>query len=484
MALLTRLDTAIIGQEATIFLSKDNFVNGYYTIKYTFFGAEGIVMPSRYIGMNSVPESIKWTAPTSFYNEIPNNVNGKGTLTVYFSRDSSTLGTWNSQSTFLAKIPDNSSPVVSGSVKTTDALTKSLTGNTSTVIQNISTLELTSQASATPGATVVKHNYRYQGIDYPVPTNGVATIQAGSSGDITFKCRDSRWLWGFHDVSLGFVAYVTPTISLDSLEINTNGVATLRINGTWFNKTFGAVANTLTVSYRYKVVSSSSWSSWVDVAAADVIKSSDGTYNITTTQSGLNYTDSYAFQARVVDKIATKETKEYIGKSLPVFDWSADDFNFNVSVSVLSPANQNNPATKQYVDDELGKLQAAIIDKIYPVGSIYMSMNSTDPQTLFGGTWMQLEDRFLLGAGGTYNGGDTGGEESHTLTLQEMPSHNHAVYSPNAGADNHSAPGFYPDGTVDSTYYAEGSYTSTRGLSQAHNNMPPYLVVFMWKRTK
>ena len=126
---------------------------------------------------------------------------------------------------------------------------------------------------------------------------------------------------------------------------------------------------------------------------------------------------------------------------------------------------------------------SVMLDKAYPVGSIYMSVNSTNPKTLFGGTWVQLKDRFLLAAGTTYKAGSTGGEATHTLTASEMPSHNHAVYYPNAGAADHSAPGNYPDGPSDSTYYAIGSYTSSAGGGGAHNNLPPYLSVYVWKRT-
>lgn len=126
---------------------------------------------------------------------------------------------------------------------------------------------------------------------------------------------------------------------------------------------------------------------------------------------------------------------------------------------------------------------STVLDTVYPVGSIYMSVNSTNPKTLFGGTWVQIKDRFLLAAGTTYKAGATGGEAAHTLTASEMPSHNHAVYYPNAGAADHSAPGNYPDGPSDSTYYAIGSYTSSAGGGTAHNNMPPYLAVYVWKRT-
>jgi hypothetical protein len=124
-------------------------------------------------------------------------------------------------------------------------------------------------------------------------------------------------------------------------------------------------------------------------------------------------------------------------------------------------------------------LQANInFNLIYPVGSIYMSTVNVNPATLFGGTWEQLEDRFLLGAGTTYTAGDTGGESEHTLTVDEMPSHTHQ-------GDFTTTTSSATDG-----YNMSGGYKKTRtmlnalatGGGQAHNNMPPYIVVYMWKR--
>lgn len=121
---------------------------------------------------------------------------------------------------------------------------------------------------------------------------------------------------------------------------------------------------------------------------------------------------------------------------------------------------------------------------VYPVGAIYMSTVATNPKTLFGfGTWEQIKDTFLLAAGSTYSAGSTGGEATHTLTISEMPNHNHAIWYPNAGAANNSAPIGYPQVGSKSTYYAVGSYDGDVGGGEAHNNMPPYLVVYVWKRT-
>jgi hypothetical protein len=121
---------------------------------------------------------------------------------------------------------------------------------------------------------------------------------------------------------------------------------------------------------------------------------------------------------------------------------------------------------------------------VYPVGAIYMSTVATNPSTLFGfGTWEQIKDTFLLAAGNTYTGGSTGGEAAVTLTTKQIPSHNHAIFYPNAGAGNNYAPIGYPNVGSKSTFWAVGSYTGDVGGGEAHNNMPPYLAVYVWKRT-
>lgn len=125
---------------------------------------------------------------------------------------------------------------------------------------------------------------------------------------------------------------------------------------------------------------------------------------------------------------------------------------------------------------------STVLNKVYPVGAIYMSVNSTNPKTLFGGTWVQIKDRFLLAAGTTYKAGATGGEATHTLTADEIPNHQHVLWYPNAGGEQSAAIG-YPEAGSKNTWYAEASKTGGAGGGAAHNNMPPYLAVYVWKRT-
>ena len=130
---------------------------------------------------------------------------------------------------------------------------------------------------------------------------------------------------------------------------------------------------------------------------------------------------------------------------------------------------------------ELYSIQAPtinVLDMVYPVGSIYMSVNNVDPSTVIGGTWEQIKDTFLLSAGDTYVGGATGGEATHKLTTNEMPKHRHVqVVSYSSGSTGwvNTWSGSNIAGTQQST--------GESGGDQPHNNMPPYLVVYMWKRT-
>ena len=140
--------------------------------------------------------------------------------------------------------------------------------------------------------------------------------------------------------------------------------------------------------------------------------------------------------------------------------------------------------------------ESDLLDKIYPVGSIYMSANSTSPATLFGGTWQQLKDRFLIGAGSSYANGATGGATSHNhttashaLTIEEMPEHGHGYTLAYGGND--PVKGFNYGNTYAGNFDDSSQYINNNGGGKAHShgdtgsssNMPPYLAVYMWKRT-
>lgn len=482
MALVTKLSTCIIGEDAVISTEGSSTSGtGHYSIEYEFGDLTGVIKDN--IFPTNVPATITWKIPMAFSKQFPYATSKTGKLISYYTFAG--RKEVNYTSTFVAKIADDAVPEISSTVATTDAISSQLSGNTSTIINGVSTVQINLYAAPTPGA-YVKDKWCQNMPNYYSDRQGTTQTFIGhNNGVFRFGAVDTRNRSAVKTITLAAIDYRSPTVSIDGVEINTSGVATIDISGTWFKGSFGKVTNDITVSYRYKSNSSSTWGSWTTIP--NVTKNNDGTFSVTVTKSGLSYTETYNFEARVQDAINTVSSKEYIAKSLPVFDWSADDFNFNVPVSVLPPTDSNNPTTKQYVDNLVNPLAekfASIINIVYPVGSIYMSVNAADPSKLFSGTsWEKLEGRFLLGSSSTYTNGSTGGEATHTLTFSEMPTHRHSIYYPNAGGPYGDANISYPEGSgVNKTWQAEMCKTESAGDSVAHNNMPPYLVVNMWKR--
>ena len=129
---------------------------------------------------------------------------------------------------------------------------------------------------------------------------------------------------------------------------------------------------------------------------------------------------------------------------------------------------------------------SAIFLAAHPVGYIYLSVNPTNPGTLYGGTWVAWgSGRVPVGV----NTSDTdfktvektGGAKTHTLTVQEIPNHAHDLNAVNEGVDNPNG-GYHPGWTFNKQYTAQVMSASTGG-GQAHNNLQPYITCYIWKRT-
>ena len=127
----------------------------------------------------------------------------------------------------------------------------------------------------------------------------------------------------------------------------------------------------------------------------------------------------------------------YLDKTGLTYVWSKLKPLFNAKQDTLVSGTNIKTINNTSV---LGNGNINIIDTIYPVGSIYMSVTNTSPSTLFGGTWVQIKDTFLLAAGTNHTAGTTGGEETHTLTTAEMPTHNHTFTGTahSHGLNNHT----------------------------------------------
>ena len=236
---------------------------------------------------------------------------------------------------------------------------------------------------------------------------------------------------------------------------------------------------------------------------------------ISSTTGALNYnaTETTGHYFKIGNNIATTSITSNESETA-IFSHNAFEFARITNVGVAKWLGNANTATKLETArtingvafDGTKDITISNIDLFYPVGSIYMSVNSTAPADLFGGTWDAMPaGRVLMAQGNsqwgtTYTAGSTGGEATHTLTINEMPAHSHSGTTNSTG--NHTHPSYGAQGGTRKSNWAgandsydpnyptgsAGTHSHTvsianTGNGAAHNNMQPYLAVYMWKRT-
>ncbi len=245
--------------------------------------------------------SVAWTIPTTFYAQIPNAKSGTGTITCDTYNGSTKIGT--KTCSFTATVSESASkPTLSPTVVDNNSTTTALTGDSSKFIKYYSNASVSTGASARNSATLKSQKITCGAKSI---SSASGTINSVESGSFTFSATDSRGYTTTQTVNKTLIEYIKLTCSLNAGAPTTDGVATLKISGNYFNGSFGSVANTLTVQYRYKT-QGGSYGSWTATTATK----SGNTYSSTATISGLDYRTTYVFQARAVDKLATVNTDE------------------------------------------------------------------------------------------------------------------------------------------------------------------------------
>lgn len=219
----------------------------------------------------------------------------------------------------------NANPTLAPSVKDTGGYSVPLTGDANNiVIKGFNYMNVSTGAKTYKGASI-----RSQSI-----TCGDTVIHGDSGGfdnvetaDFIFSVTDSRGNTTTQTVTKTLIDYIKLTCNLKVDTPTTDGKTTLEINGNYYNGSFGAVDNTLAVAYRYKE-NDGAYSEWITTAPTVA----NGAYTANVNITGLNYQSAYTFQARAADKTRTIETAEQRVKTIPVFDWGENDFQFNVPV--------------------------------------------------------------------------------------------------------------------------------------------------------
>ena len=390
----------------------------------------------------------------------------------------------------------NPNPTIDPTITDANSATVALTGDSGVLVRYFSNAQVSIGAQAVKKASLTSRKVTCG--TKALSADGI--IEAVESGTFVFTATDNRGNTTQKVVEADFVEYVKLSCILGNNKPNAEGTMTLEVNGSCFNGSFGAASNTLSVYYRYKV-SGGNYGNWkaMNVAVGDE------SYTATANLTGLDYQTAYVFQAYAVDKLATVYSTEKVVKAAPVFDWGENDFKFNVPVfdqfgsKFVSEANISNFIPESDLSDVVK--MSALLDLVFPINSIYISYSHTSPAELFGGTWTRVihntgAGTFLYGSTAAAVIGECGGEAAHTLTVDEMPSHKHnlawndanpqivSLSGNKAGASTATASqqGYRTSYSV-STVYKDSYIALPTGGGAAHNNIPPYIKVSIWRRT-
>ena len=346
------------------------------------------------------------------------------------------------------------------SYEDTNAATVAVTGDKSRIIQNHSTLTVKVPTStAKKGATITGYTIAFGGVTKTVKAAGavsLGSVDVSYSQALTVTATDSRGFTASKSVQVTVDDYSAPTAVIDLHRLNNFEPTTYITIYPRYSYVNGK--NSVTIAARFKKVSDSSYGT--PVALADSIQST-----VTCDRDS-----AYDFVVTIADKLESTDYNLALGKGIPAF--FIDTEKSSVGVNCL-PTQDN---AFQLSDAAWLTAQGA-----YPVGAIYLSVTNVNPATLFGGTWEAIGGRFLLGANSTYAAGSTGGESAHKLTTSEMPRHNHTLDNYNTAAGNTTA--YMTVQAQAKVGYNGNVQTLYTGGDGSHNNMPPYLAVYMWKRT-
>lgn len=344
------------------------------------------------------------------------------------------------------------------SYEDTNAATVAVTGDKYRIIQNHSTLAVkVPTATAKKGATITSYAIAFGGVTKTVTAAGAVSLGAvdvSHSQALTVTAKDSRGFTASQSVQVTVDDYSAPTAVIDLHRLNNFEPTTYITAHARYSYLNGK--NSVTITAKYKKAGESGYGA--PIALTDSVQST-----VTCDRDS-----AYDFVVTVADMLESTDYNIALGKGIPAF--FIDTKKSSVGVNCL-------PSQSDVL--QLGDSAWLTAQGAYPVGAIYLSVTDANPAALFGGTWERIGGRFLLGADSTYAAGSTGGEAAHTLTVDEMPKHNHEVDNLNASG---SATPFMTVQAQDKRGFGGNVQTMYAGGGKAHNNMPPYLSVYMWQR--
>lgn len=498
-----------MGSATTISISRASS-SFTHTLKYSFGSTSGTITTK------TTSTSVSWTPALTLANQIPNALTGTCTITCETYNGSTKIGS--KTCTLTLTVPSSVKPTLTSLTAT--RVNGDVPSSWGIYVQTKSKVTLTiNGAAGSYGSTIA--SYSISGGGFSSTSSSFTTGYLNTSGTVTFTATvtDSRGrVSSSATVSITVQAYSPPSFTSYLSQRCTSG-GTVSDEGTYvkgqvsFSYSTCSSKNTVTGSIQYKKSSATSWTSaGVAFFSGTAVTFGGGAISTET---------SYDIKYTLTDTFTSVSIQDIVSTASVVMDFKAGGK--GVAVGKVSETDNMFEVSEDWDVKVYGKLLKDYIQQfsatVYPVGSIYMSVNSTNPSTYFGGTWVAWgSGRVPVGINTSDTNFSTvektGGAATVTLTTSQMPSHTHTFTGNSATTDSKGAHTHTINFTktewsgssssrvvVDSKDYtslsnskttsngahthsvtATGSNAKTGGGS-AHTNLQPYIVCYMWKRT-
>lgn len=313
---------------AVSMIAVDRKSSGFtHSIKYEFGSLSGYITSSGGVATAETKitnTSISFKVPTTFYAQIPNAKTGVCKLTIKTYSGTTQIGSDQTAQFVVTAAEPDCKPTVSGTVVDSNETTKALTGDESVLVRFKSNALCTIAATAKNSATIATKKIAGTAVDSSL------TIEGIEAASVAFAAIDSRGYQNSATVEFTLIPYVKLTCNpADTMIDPGTGVAVMTVKGNYFNGSFGAKSNSLTLKYRIKP-SGGSYGSYSTVTTT----LSGNTYAAQISLSGLDYKTEYTVEVVVEDALTSLTKTATVIRSIPIADWGENDFAFNVPVKL------------------------------------------------------------------------------------------------------------------------------------------------------
>ena len=432
--------------------------------------------------------TFSYTIPTAWEKDLPNSTSGIATFTLETFSGSTSVGSKSVNATI--KVRSGVVPSID-SIKIADA--NSVCAGIGQIVQSQSRLNFTITYSGAQGSTVTSVSTEFEGQTYNNSSFTTGTVQGSGSITYTTTIYDSRGRSSQISGKVTVSAYSSPSLTNVTARRANSSYIVDEASGTYallhFKVGFTSLTGKNVTSFyiQYRASGASSWTkinSWdnnytleQDYKAGNLFTSATNSYEVAFGVKD-KFMNDYSWQIFTVAPTYSLINFGKEGRSLTFF---GQDGNQKDTLTVL------------------GDIVAPMfLNKIFPVGAVYITYDKKNPGTFLGGTWEQFgQGRTLVGEGTgndgstsmSFTSNSTSGEYYHTLSYSEMPVHGHEIGIWDSSGSLKTSPWEFM--TIYGSHHSDGQshnvnsiHTNGSGGNIPHNNMQPYLVVFFWRRVK